>query len=231
LGALYYYRGRYLEAAEQFRKAIERAPGVLEIYTDLAAALSDSGRNEEAEQVLVRSLKLHETADGWNSLGAIRAYENRDADAVTYYTRALSLDPAEYLYWLNLGDSNRRTGHLDKATTAYRKGMDLALVELKDNPRLGLTRAYVAYLAAQLGDTKRAQDEISQALQLAPGDNKVIRKAVLTYEALGLRDRAIQVLSGAAPELFQELDRQPDLADFRQDIRFKQVVAQIERGR
>jgi tetratricopeptide (TPR) repeat protein len=109
--------------------------------------------------------------------------------------------------------------------------MDLALVELKDNPRLGLTRAYVAYLAAQLGDTKRAQDEISQALQLAPGDNKVIRKAVLTYEALGQRDRAIQVLSGAAPELFQELDRQPDLADFRQDIRFKQVVAQIERGR
>ena len=27
LGAFYYYRGRYLEAAEQFRKAIERAPG------------------------------------------------------------------------------------------------------------------------------------------------------------------------------------------------------------
>ena len=136
-----------------------------------------------------------------------------------------------YIYWLNLGDSNRRTGHLDEATTAYRKGMDLALVELKDNPRLGFTRAYVAYFAARLGDTKRAQDEISQALQLSPGDSKVIRKAVLTYEALGLRDRAIQVLSGATPELFQELDRQPDLADFRQDIRFKQVVAQIERGR
>jgi eukaryotic-like serine/threonine-protein kinase len=230
-GHFYYYRGKYVEAAEQYRKAIERAPGVFDVYTDLAAALNDGGQDKEAEQALVTSLKLHETADAWNSLGAIRAYENRDADAVTYYTRALSLDPAEYLYWLNLGDSNRRTGHLDEATTAYRKGMDLALVELKDNPRLGLTRAYVAYLAAQLGDTKRAQDEISQALQLLPGDNKVIRKAVLTYEALGLRDRAIQVLSGAAPELFQELNRQPDLADFRQDIRFKQVVAQVERGR
>jgi serine/threonine-protein kinase len=230
-GHFYYYRGKYLEAAEQYRKAIERAPGVFDVYTDLAAALDDLGRYEEAEQALVTSLKLHETSDAWNSLGAIRAYEKRDAEAVTYYKRALSLDPDVYLFWLNLGDSNRRTGHLDEATTAYRKGMDLALVELKDNPRLGLTRAYVAYFAAQLGDTKRAQDEISQALQLSPSDNKVIRKAVLTYEALGLRDRAIQVLSGAAPELFQELDRQPDLADFRQDIRFKQVVAQVERGR
>jgi tetratricopeptide (TPR) repeat protein len=109
--------------------------------------------------------------------------------------------------------------------------MDLALVELKDNPRLGLTRAYVACFAARLGDLKRAQDEIRQALQLSPGDNKVIRMAVLTYEALGQRDQAIQVLNGATPELFQELGRQPDLADFRRDTRFKQVVAQIDRGR
>src|SRR6201996_6718192 len=126
-GAFYYYRGKYLEAAEQFRKAIERAPGGFDVYTDLAAALSDGGRNEEAEQALVTSLKLHETADAWNSLGAIRAYEKRDADAVSYYTRAISLDPSEYVFWLNLGDSNRRTGHLDDATTAYLKGIDLAL--------------------------------------------------------------------------------------------------------
>jgi cytochrome c-type biogenesis protein CcmH/NrfG len=141
------------------------------------------------------------------------------------------LDPGEYLYWANLGDSNRRTGHLADATEAYRKGMDLALVELKDNPRLGLTRAFVACFAARLGDLKRGQDEIRQALQLSPSDNKVIRMAVLAYEAMGQRDQAIQVLSGATPELFEELDRQPDLADFRQDTRFKQVVAQIERGR
>lgn len=231
LGAFYYYRGRYREAAEQFRKTIDRAPGLFEPYTDLAAALSDLGRNEEAEQALLASLKLRETANAWNNLGAIRAYESRDADAVAYYTRAVRLDPGAYEYWLNLGDSNRRTGHLADATRAYRKGMNLALAELKDNPRLGLTRAYVAYLAARLGDAERGQDEIRQALQLSPGDNKVIRKAVLTYEALGQRDQAIQVLSGATPELFQELDRQPDLADFRQDIRFKQVVAQIDRGR
>jgi len=231
LGAFYYYRGRYLEAAEQFQKAIDRAPGLFEVYTDLGAAMSDLGRNQEAEQALLMSLKLRETARAWNSLGAIRAYQDRDVDAVKYYTRAVTMDPGEYLYWLNLGDSNRRSGHLADAKLAYRNGLNLALIELRGNPRLGLTRAHVAYFAARLGDAKRGQDEISQALELLPGDTQVILNAVLTYETLGERDQAIKVLGLATPEVLEKLNRQPDLADFRQDIRFKQVAAQIEEGR
>jgi eukaryotic-like serine/threonine-protein kinase len=228
LGAFYYHRGRYLEAAGQFQKAIDRAPGLFEVYTDLGAAWSDLGRNQEAEQALLMSLKLRETARAWNGLGAIRAYQERDADAVTYYTRAVAMEPGEYTYWLNLGDSNRRSGRVDAATSAYRKALDLALIELRGNPRLGLTRASVAYLAARLGDVRRGQDEISQALELFPGDTEVILNAVLTYETLGEREQAIKVLGLATPEVLQALNRHPDLADFRRDIRFKQVVPEIE---
>ena len=161
LGSFYYFRGQYLDAAEQYQKTIDRAPGLLDAYTDLGAALSDLGRYQEAEQALLTSLKLRETAPALNSLGAIRAYQDRDADAVKYYTRAVTMDPDEYLYWLNLGDSNRRSGRLADAKLAYRKGLNLALIELRGNPRLGLTRAHVAYFAARLGDGKRGQDSIS----------------------------------------------------------------------
>jgi tetratricopeptide (TPR) repeat protein len=174
------------------------------------------------------SLKLRETAPAWNNLGAIRAYQGRDADAVKYYTRAVTMDAGEFMYWLNLGDSDRRLGHLADAKLAYGKGLNLALTELRGNPRLSLTRSYVAYVAARLGDARRGRDEIDQALELSPGDTKVIRNAVLTYEALGERGQAMKVLVLATPEVLEELNRQPDLADFRQDIRFKQVVAQIE---
>jgi serine/threonine protein kinase/tetratricopeptide (TPR) repeat protein len=231
LGSFYYYRGQYLEAAEQFQKTIDRAPGLFEAYTDLGAAMSDLGRHQEAERALLMSLKLRETARAWNSLGAIRAYQDRDADAVKYYTRAVTMDPGEYLYWLNLGDSNRRSGRLADAKLAYRKGLNLALIELRGNPRLGLTRAHVAYFAARLGDVKRGQDEISQALELLPGDTEVILNAVLTYETLGERDQAIKVLGLATPEVLKKLNRKPDLADFRQDVRFIQAVAQIKEGR
>ena len=108
--------------------------------------------------------------------------------------------------------------------------MDLALAELKDDPHSGYTRAYVAYFAARLGDPARAEDEIIQAKEEAPSDTKVTRRSVLTYEALGQRDRAIEALNEAPPELLYELNRHPDLSDFRQDLRFKQVVAKYVKG-
>ena len=226
LGVFYYYHGNYQEAAEQFQKSIDRAPGLYDEYTNLGAALDELGRYDEAEQAFLRSLHLRETPRALNNLGAMRAYQKRDDEAITYYTRAIALDPSEYVYLENLADSYRRLGHLQEATTAYRKAMDLALAVLKQNPRLGYDRGFVAYISARLGDRQRAEDEIAQALQLSPSETKVIRNAVLTYETLGQRDRAIQVLDGAPLQLLRELDRQPDLADLRQDPRFRKLVVQ-----
>ncbi len=226
LGVFYYYRGMYVEAAEQFQNTIDRAPGMFDAYTNLGAALDDLGRDAEAEQALTKSLQIRETARALNSLGAIRAYQRRDAEAVQYYERAVAIDAQDYYFWLNLGDSTRRLGHSVGANRSYRKAMDLAKTELEGNPKLGLTRAYVAYLAARLGDRKRAEEEITQAMELSPRETKVMRKAVLVYEALHQRDRAIEVLRGSSPELVHELDQQPDLADFRQDPRFQQLVTQ-----
>jgi hypothetical protein len=83
----------------------------------------------------------------------------------------------------------------------------------------------VGYFAAGLGDRRRAEDEIDQALQFSPTDNQVIRLAVLTYELLGERDRALAAAAPATPEVLHELDRHPDLAVFRQDSRFKELIA------
>jgi len=227
LGVFYYYRSQYADAAEQFRKAIERAPGVAQPYMNLGAALNDLGRDNDAEQAVRASLKLKETANGYNSLGAILAYERQDEAAVTYYERAVEMAPREKIYIFNLADSYRRLGRRTLATDAYRKGMELALADLKDNPRQGSARAYVAYAAARLSDRKRAQDEVEQALQSSPGETKVIRHAVLTYEALGERERAWKLLAEAPKELLQELNRQPDLAEFSRDPRFQERMNQI----
>jgi serine/threonine-protein kinase len=230
LGVLYYYHGNYPEAARQFQKSIERAPGLFDDYTNLGAALDELGQDTEAEKALLTSLKLRETPRALNSMGAVRAYQKKDVEAIAYYKRALALDPSYYICLENLADSNRRLGRVRDANAAYRQAMDLAMATLKENPRLGYPRGYVAYIAARLGDRKRAEDEIEQALQLSPGETKVIRSAVLTYEALGQRDRAIQVLDSATPNLLRELDRHPDLADFSRDSRFRQLVARNPNG-
>jgi serine/threonine protein kinase/tetratricopeptide (TPR) repeat protein len=230
LGVLYYYHGNYTEAARQFQKSIERAPGLFDEYTNLGGTLDELGRDAEAEQALLTSLKLRQTGTALNNMGAMRAYQKRDEEAAAYYKQAVALDPSEYIYLENLADSYRRLGRVREANAAYRGAMDLAMKTLKENPRLGYPRGYVAYIAARLGDRKRAEDEIAQALQLSPGETKVVRHAVLTYEVLGQRDRAIQVLEAATPDLFHELDRQPDLADFSRDSRFRQLVAKNQNG-
>lgn len=229
-GVFFYHRSRYREAAEQFRKVIERAPGMSAAYSNLGATLMDLGEFDKAEAALVAALKLRETASALNNMGAIRAYQRRDGDAVDYYERAIKIEPNGYLFIENLGDSYRRLGRLTDAKLAYRMAMKQALRELDENPALGYPRGYVAYCSAQLGDTRRAEAEIGQAMRSSPGDNKIIRNAVLTYEALHQRDRAIAALKSATPELLHELERHPDLADFCQDSRFQQLVTQIGDG-
>ena len=230
LGAFYYFHGEYPSAVEQFQEAISRAPGRFVAYSNLGATLMDLGRYAESEEALKQSLKLRETAPALNNLGAVRAYQRRDAEAVGYYERAVAMDANDYVNIENLGDSYRRLGRLTSATAAYRRAMDLALRDLADNPSLGYPRAFVAYCAARIGDSGRAESEISQALKSSPGDKGVIRNAVLTYEVLGQRDKAMVLLGRAPRELLHELQRHPDLAEFCQDPRFQQLVVKIVEG-
>jgi len=230
LGVFYYRRGEYAKAAEQFSEVIERAPRFYNAYTNLGATLSEMGQDEAAVQALLTSLKIRETGRALNSLAAIRAYQKRDHEAIGYYKKAFALDPTSYICLLNLGDSCRREGLQAESQEYYLRGGEMALKALQNNPRDGATRAYVGYLTARLGDRRRGQQEIEQALQFAPNDKLVIRRAVLTYEMLGERDRALAIAETATADVLRELDRHPDLADFRQDSRFRELKARREEG-
>jgi tetratricopeptide (TPR) repeat protein len=229
-GVFLYRRGRYPEAAEQFRKVIERAPGMFKPYSNLGAALMDLGKYDEAEEALTQSLKVRKTAPALNNLGAIRVYQHRDSEAVEYFEQAVEMVPSDYVNIENLADCYHRLGRLQAANSAYRKAMNLALEALAENPSQGFPRGLVAYSAARLGDTRRAEAEIAQALRSSPGDNKVIENAILTYEVLGQRDKAILALNSATPELLLELERYPGLADFCRDSRFQQLVTKVDIG-
>jgi eukaryotic-like serine/threonine-protein kinase len=230
LGVFYFYRGQYPRAIEQFRKAIDTAPGLFDAYTNLGAALNYIGRDQEAEQALLQSLRLKETARALNSLGAIHAYHGEDSEAAKLYQRAIVLNPSNYIYRLNLGDSCRRSRRAKEAALSYRKGIDLALSQLNANGRDALARAYVAYFSARLGERKRAEEEIAQALSLSPADEMVQRKAVLTYLALGKKDQAIELLQRVPAEVVRELYRHPDMSELRHDPRVQQIETTAELG-
>jgi serine/threonine-protein kinase len=230
LGVFYWGRGEFAEAAAQFGKAIEHAPRFLNAYTNLGATLNEMGNNDGAERALLASLEIKQTAGALNSLGVIRAYQRRDAEAIAFYKRSLVLDAHSYICLMNLGDASRRQGLDADALDAYRQGNELAQSDLQTNPSNGYVRAYVGSFAAKLGDSARGRQEIEQALHFAPSDKRVIWRAVLTFELLGDRERALKIAETATSNVIAELDRHPDLADFREDRRFKELKAKREKG-
>ncbi len=224
LGTLYYNHGNYPEAAQQFQMAIDRAPGLLLLRTNLGAVLDSLDRRDEAEKVFLDSLTIRPTPLALNSLGAIRDRQGRYAEAVGFFERAIASDPNNIVFLSNLGDAHRWAGHTAEAAAIYRRAMDAAVAELKQNVSRADIRAYVGYFAMRLGDKQRARDEVAQALEHAPKDAKVIWRTVLTYEALGERNHALEALNGSSAELLRDLKSSPDLAGLSRDSRFQQIA-------
>jgi Flp pilus assembly protein TadD len=229
-GSFYFYRGRYQEAEEQFRKGIELAPGRPGAYANLAGILVDEQKYAEAVAALQVSLKLKENPQSFNNLGAAYAFLKQDDLAAQSYRRAALLQPGNIQYWINLGDSERRLGSSADAKSAYLEAQRLARAQLETNSQHGQARAYLAYCRARLGDSVGAREEVSWALNSWQGDNQVIRAAVLTYVALGDWDNALKTLELGTTKLAEELYAHPDLAEFRQNLRFREWIDKKRKG-
>lgn len=124
----------------------------------------------------------------------------------------------------NLADAYLRLGRGGDATTAYRQALKLAEAEVTQNPRAAMSRAVLASIAANLGDANRAEFELAQALQMDPQNARVRRRAVLTYEVLKNRSKALQVLRDSPKSLVSDLSHDPSLADLQKDPLFQELL-------
>ena len=229
-GVFYFERGNCSAAIEQFQIAIQSAPGLDWAWSNLAACYERLGRYPEAEQALSNALKLRTNPGALNNLGLLLESQGKDEEAVSYYQQAIALKPNQSLYRLNLADEERRLGRMKAARAEYRQGLRLIQLELQQDPQNATARSLAAYCGARLGDRAWAEGEIAQAVHSAPGDERILRQAVLTYEALALRDRSLDAVARATPEILRELDHERDLADLRQDPRFRQLVEKSNPG-
>ncbi len=225
LGSYYYDQAKYKEAVLYFRQAVKLAPDEPRTLYGLGVAYLNSGQFSLAEQELRSSIKLSETSIAFASLGVVLMYERRDRDAIPYLLRVLRLGPDRYLSWMNLGTAYRRIYLRSKAQWAYQRGLGLAEAAIAKHPRSGNIRAYLAYLCAQVGERKRAEYEIVQALQQAPNDAETLYAVALTYEALDRRNDTLSVLTQAPIGVLKDLSRWPDVADLVRDPRFTQLLA------
>jgi len=226
LGAYYFQHGQYAEAVDQFQKMVVRAPQLSESYSALAMPLMQLDRYAEAEEALQTSLKIRETAMALNNLGVIRYLQGRYEDAAALQKRALAYDASHDTWVINVADNLRWAGHVSEARQYYEKAREQTRLERNLNPQSAWARAYFAYACARLGERAQAEEEITQAANLAPTDSLVLDYAVEIHEFLGKRDAAIEYFRQLTPAVQKELTHLPDLADFFKDSRVTEVMAQ-----
>jgi len=225
LGRFYRRRLQFSEAEQIFRKVTSLAPGLAVGQMLLGLALEDENRSAEAEQALLTSVGLQETAPALIDLGALYYSAERYAEAERCFERALTIAPPTAPAYADLADAYRHLGRLDDAVSAYRSAEALAKANVIQNPSDASARSLYAYILAHLGRTELSNYEVAQALGLAPRDAAVMRDAVLIFEVLGERERSLEVLREPPPQLLQDLNSQPDVRSLQQDSSFQELLS------
>ena len=224
LGALYSQLGRSEDAARELVKCVQLAPDEGDTHYALGTNYQSMGRFADSERELRRAIELGSNPQFFHNLAVTLEFEDRDAEAIPLLLRTVATTPDDYLAWLNLGDTYRRTKQPAESQRAYRRGLELAEKEIATDPRATLVRARLSYLCARLQQPERARSEIMQALSLTESAADTVEMAVWTYEAMGQREKAVELLRSARPDVLTDVIRWPELADLSRDPRFPELL-------
>jgi tetratricopeptide (TPR) repeat protein len=234
LGLYYYYRGRLADAETQLQRAKEIAPDNRVVYLDLAAVYIKKEADPEAERALTKCLAIRPDRpdpDCINNLGNLLHFQGRHDAAVPYFERSIQIVGPSALRLWNLSAAYRWSTNPTqraKARGILEQAVQQGVKELKLNPNDAELHARLALCYAHLDQTARALDEVMVARQLDK-NAVVLFQSVRIFERIGRRDDAIAAnrdlwaMNGG--RTIREIRRDPDLAEFRKDPRYKEVEA------
>jgi serine/threonine protein kinase/Flp pilus assembly protein TadD len=103
LGIIQQATGRYDEAVNSYRRALELDPVNADAYRGLARAYSYLGSTDEAEETFKRSIRLRPSYwDGYNHLGGFYLEQAKYKEAIQPYEKVIELIPNSSLGYSNL---------------------------------------------------------------------------------------------------------------------------------
>ncbi|ETX09093.1 tetratricopeptide repeat protein [Candidatus Entotheonella palauensis] len=194
--------GRYDEAEQAYRKAIEINPNFAYPWDNLGDLLQyHLGRYDEAEQAYRKAIEIDPNyVWPWNGLSnLLRDYLGHYDEAEQAYRKAIEIDPNNARLWNSLGNLLQdHLGRYDIAELAYRTALELDLEF--DAPRLNLAfllrdirydTVQAKAILADLRDHDEWQDTLAlhEALFAAYDDNWGLTAEALVRALKAVGDR------------------------------------------
>jgi Flp pilus assembly protein TadD len=195
-------RGRYADAADEYRKALAVQPHDAVVHNRLGICYQYLQEGARARREYERALELKPSyALAWNNLGTLDQSENRLKQAVRAYKKSIALNPAHATAWKNLGSAYLSLGRAREGFEAYQEAFRLDPTILESTatgiPAAGIDAATLDYTLAKL---LAANGQTDRAIEL-------LRRA----HAAGFRD-------------FARVESDPDFKAVVQDVRFREIA-------
>jgi tetratricopeptide (TPR) repeat protein len=195
-------RGRYAEAAEEYKKALAVQPLDAGVHNKLGICYQYLQDEAMARREYERALELRPSyAEAWNNLGTLEQSSRRFKQAVRAYKKAIAIKPTLATAWKNVGHAYVALGQIQDAFEAYREAfrLDPAVLE---SQALGVPSAGV--------DVAMQNYYLAKLLALNGQNDKAIELLRLAREA-GFRD-------------FARVQSDPDFRTVVQDPRFRELA-------
>lgn len=185
-------RGRFDEAQQHLRHALDLDPHYTAAAAKLAGVLVEHNRLDEAEKLLRDALPWDEqSTEAGNRLGRLLHTRGRTTEAVAIFQDALTIDPTSPEAHAGLADAFFDANRIDEAVDHYQQA-----VELADNQGPVLIRLADALVRRE--DYAEAIERYRQGLWLIEPESVVLNRVawlLATCPVVELRDceRAIEI--------------------------------------
>ncbi len=227
LADFYLRTGQPEQALEMSRRAVRLTPDNPRALNNLGRIYRALGRLAEARAAYEKVIEIEPGYSHYANLGVILHDLGQPAEAAAAYRKALEFNPSSYVVRGNLGSTLAAIpGRAGESREEYRKAVSLAEELRKSRPDDAELLSILGRDYAALGDAEKSLPLLRQAVALAPQDPNVLLRAAAGYEVLHLRGDALTWLERALSDglLAQAAEREPALAELRQDPRFLQLV-------
>jgi TolB-like protein/DNA-binding winged helix-turn-helix (wHTH) protein/Tfp pilus assembly protein PilF len=232
MAAMYYYMGRYADAAAEYRKVLFLDPNNFEALANLAAVSMLLGDFEGPREALLRAQEIQEDPTLFANLALTYYYTDDYEAAIEIYRRAIELAPKVLVNRIGLADSLRAAGQDQEALDEYAVSRELALEQLQVRTNDVEALELLAWAQAQGGDIYSAQATAHRAVELDPGDPYTHYYEALVKLHAGKTDEAIdaagRALDGGYPVAV--LAAEPILRDLWNEPRFVELMARHSTG-
>ncbi|MBR7799565.1 serine/threonine-protein kinase [Undibacterium fentianense] len=226
-GGTHFAKNEFVEAEQAIRQSLQRQPDSANAYALLAQTIEVQGRSQEALQVIQQGLQIRPNANLYATLGNIKFKQGDFVGAAAAFANAASPEKGisgSYFRWFELAECLMWVpGREKEGLAAYENARKLLEIRLNRSPDDDVLLVEMGLIMARLGDVTQARILTEQALKFAPNQPERAFIAALTYELLGQRKRALELIHIAKMQGFSKrrIETHPLLKNLREDPKYE----------